>query len=249
MTVYTGAIAELVNHSFGITVTFARAAAAERAMYFGSPTFNAGHESAGASRPSTSWFLAEGATGDFFTTFLLLANPGDTVANVTLNYFKEGGGLVTRSKTIPARSRLTVNIAIEDSTLAATAVAEVIRGIRFRKEDCLSEGVRVLRTRDIRDAIQNDDPCYSHMEDLQPRPALTQPGDIVLSPASGRLSAVVDEEGGHILASPLQALRFRADWMDPHVAAAFLESPRNRRLKPTNVFSNCAATSLPRRRF
>ena len=47
-------------------------------MYFGTPIFNAGHESAGAPAPSTSWFLAEGATGDFFTTFLLLANPGDT---------------------------------------------------------------------------------------------------------------------------------------------------------------------------
>jgi hypothetical protein len=123
VTIHTGGISELVNKSFGITVTFDRAAAAERAMYFGTPTFNAGHESAGASTPSTSWFLAEGATGDFFTTFLLLANPGDNPANVTLNYFKEGGGLVTRTKTVPARSRLTVNIATEDSTLAQTAVA------------------------------------------------------------------------------------------------------------------------------
>jgi hypothetical protein len=123
LTIYTGEIAELANTSFGITVTFARAAAAERAMYFGTPVFNAGHESAGAPAPSTSWFLAEGATGNFFTTFLLLANPGDTAANVTLNYFKEAGGLVTRTKTIPARSRLTINIATEDTSLAETAVA------------------------------------------------------------------------------------------------------------------------------
>jgi hypothetical protein len=30
--------------------------------------------------PSPDWFHAEGATGSFFTTFLLLANPYDTAA-------------------------------------------------------------------------------------------------------------------------------------------------------------------------
>jgi hypothetical protein len=64
---------------------------------------------------------------------------------------------------------------------------------------------------------------------MKPLPALTQPADIVLSPASGKLRALVDEHGGHVLAAPVQALRLRSDWLDPHVAAAFLESPRNRR--------------------
>src|SRR4029453_3191967 len=98
LTIFAGDIAEVVNKSFGITVTFDRAAAAERAMYFGTPTFNGGHESAGAPSPSTSWFLAEGATGDFFSTFLLLANPGDTPANVTLTFLKEGGGPAPEGK-------------------------------------------------------------------------------------------------------------------------------------------------------
>ena len=50
----------------------------ERTMYFGTPPdvlFKAGHNSAGVNAPSTSWFLAEGATGPFFETFVLLANP------------------------------------------------------------------------------------------------------------------------------------------------------------------------------
>jgi hypothetical protein len=113
--------------------------------------------------------------------------------------------------------------------LSAGEVAEVIRGVRFRPEDCLADGMRVLRTRDIRDTITEDEPCFAIPDEMKPRPHLTQPGDVFLSPASGRLRAVVDETGGHILASPLQALRFRTDWLDPHVAAAFLESPRNRR--------------------
>jgi hypothetical protein len=123
LTVYAGAIPELVNQSFGMVVTFTIAGAAERAMYFGTPTFNAGQESRGVLQPSTSWFLAEGATGSFFTTFMLLMNPGNTPANVTMNYFREGGGQVTKVKTLAANSRLTVNIGLEDPSLAATAVA------------------------------------------------------------------------------------------------------------------------------
>ena len=122
-TIFAGDIPELVNQSFGTVVTFAFAGAAERAMYFGSPVFNGGHESAGATRPSTNWFLAEGATGSFFTTFVLVSNPNATPATVTMTYFREGGGTITRTRTMPAASRLTVNVALEDASLAATSVA------------------------------------------------------------------------------------------------------------------------------
>ena len=123
LTVYAGSIPELVNQSFGAQVTFTIAGAAERAMYFGTPTFSGGHESAGVTRPSTNWFLAEGATGSFFTTFVLLSNPNATPAAVTLTYFREGGGTVTSQKTIPAGTRLTINVALEDPSLSATSVA------------------------------------------------------------------------------------------------------------------------------
>jgi hypothetical protein len=123
-TIYTGDIPELVNRSFGTSVLFVNApGAAERAMYFGSPTFNGGHESAGVTRPATDWFLAEGATGGFFTTFVLLANPGGLDANVTLTYLREGGGTITRTLVLPAASRRTVNVALEDTSLAQTSVA------------------------------------------------------------------------------------------------------------------------------
>jgi hypothetical protein len=122
-TLYAGAIPELVNQSFGAQVTFNFAGAAERAMYFGTPTFSGGHESMGVTRPSTSWFLAEGATGTFFTTFVLLSNPTAGPAAVTMTYLREGGGTVTTQKTIPPGTRLTINIATEDPRLAATSVA------------------------------------------------------------------------------------------------------------------------------
>ena len=103
LTVYAGSIPELVNQSFGAQVTFTIAGAAERAMYFGTPTFSGGHESAGVTRPSTNWFLAEGATGSFFTTFVLLSNPNATPAAVTLTYLREGGGTVTTPEDDPGR--------------------------------------------------------------------------------------------------------------------------------------------------
>jgi hypothetical protein len=123
-TVYAGDVLELVNRSFGTSVHFwFGSGVAERAMYFGSPVFNAGHESAGIARPATDWFLAEGATGSFFTTFVLLLNPSEADANVTLTYLREGGGTVTRTLVLPASSRRTINVALEDASLAATSVA------------------------------------------------------------------------------------------------------------------------------
>ena len=123
LTIYAGEIAELVNQSFGTVVSFAFAGAAERAMYFGTPVFNGGHESAGVTRTSTDWFLAEGATGSFFTTFVLLSNPNAAPANVTLTYLREGGGTITRTRTLAPGTRATINVALEDASLAATSVA------------------------------------------------------------------------------------------------------------------------------
>ena len=54
-------------------------------MYFGNtPTrlFTGGHASSGAPDPSTTWLFAEGATGPYFDTYILLANPGTTPATV-----------------------------------------------------------------------------------------------------------------------------------------------------------------------
>jgi hypothetical protein len=116
--------AALLNQSFGIVVTFDQPGAAERAMYFGeTPLFTAGHESAGVNAPSTTWFLAEGATGPFFETFVLLANPGDVDATATLTYFPAGGSPITATKTVPAHARITLNLELESPALSNAAVS------------------------------------------------------------------------------------------------------------------------------
>jgi hypothetical protein len=123
-TIDAGSIPELVHQSFGMEVTFAQPGVAERAMYFGaSPLWTGGHGSAGATAAATDWFLAEGATGTFFETFVLVANPSSMPADVTFTFLTEGGAPITRTKRVPANGRLTVNIELEDPALANAAVA------------------------------------------------------------------------------------------------------------------------------
>ena len=76
VTVAANASPELVGRSFSIVVDATAPIIAERAMYFGTARlFDGGHESTGVPEGATSWFLAEGATGPFFETFVLVGNP------------------------------------------------------------------------------------------------------------------------------------------------------------------------------
>jgi hypothetical protein len=122
VTIDAGADPELKNRSFGAEIQFDRPGGAERAMYFG-PNFAGGTDSAGVTAPSTDWFLAEGATGSFFTTFLLLANPGLDDATATLTYLPSNGVPVVRTHVVPATRRVTLNIADEAPSLADAVVA------------------------------------------------------------------------------------------------------------------------------
>ena len=96
----------------------------ERAMYASAAgTFAAGHDSAGVTSPSLEWFFAEGATGTFFDTFVLLANPNASPANVHATYLLPSGQTVQKDYTVAANSRRTLNVQIEDPALASTAVS------------------------------------------------------------------------------------------------------------------------------
>jgi autotransporter-associated beta strand protein len=130
-TVDAGADSELVGSSFGMHVTFEQPGVAERAMYFGvDPFWKAGHESAGVIEPSATWFLAEGATGPFFETFVLLANPGDQPAEATVTFLPDTGVPVVKIVPIPALGRVTLNVEAEDASLANAAVATQVSATR-----------------------------------------------------------------------------------------------------------------------
>ena len=99
-------------------------ASAERTMYFGTPPdvlFKGGHNSAGVNAPATSWFLAEGATGPFFETFILLANPNATPVDGRAEVPAAVGRRRDALGDDSGAARLTVNI--EALTPAAPALA------------------------------------------------------------------------------------------------------------------------------
>ena len=99
----------------------------ERAMYFGGNPWEGGHESAGLTEPSKSWFFAEGFTGGTpaltFDTFLLLANPGTESAKVTVTFLLEGAAPIVRTYTLLPTSRENVWVdllpGLEDTAFSA----------------------------------------------------------------------------------------------------------------------------------
>jgi hypothetical protein len=124
LTIDAGAIPELRDTAFGAVVFFDQPGAAERAMYFGTePFWSGGHASAGSTFQAFEWYLAEGATGTYFTTFVLVMNPNPNPAELTLTYMPAGGTPVTRQATVPPLERITLNIGLQDPSLANAAVA------------------------------------------------------------------------------------------------------------------------------
>ena len=127
VTVAANGIPELVGRSFSIIVDATTPIIAERAMYFGTARlFDGGHESTGVPAGAQSWFLAEGATGPFFETFVLIGNPNPADATVVVTFLTDGGQTVVRNKTVPANGRLTINIEAEDAILANAAVSTAV---------------------------------------------------------------------------------------------------------------------------
>jgi hypothetical protein len=130
-TVDVGTVPELINRSFGAIVTFDQPGVAERAMYFGrDPLWTGGHDSVGATAPSTTWFLAEGATGSYFNTFILLANPNAEDAIATVTFLPGSGAPITRDYAVAAGQRVTLNIATQDPSLASADVSTRVEATR-----------------------------------------------------------------------------------------------------------------------
>jgi uncharacterized repeat protein (TIGR03803 family) len=127
---------ELASTDLSAVITAAAPIIVERAMYLTRPgqPFGAGHASAGVTAPALQWFLAEGATGSFFDLFVLVANPNPTAAAITVDYLVIGGGVVTKTYTVPPQSRFTIWVDDEQvpagsgqRPLANTALSTTIR--------------------------------------------------------------------------------------------------------------------------
>ncbi len=69
------------------------------------------HNSIGVTSPAKTWYLAEGSSAWGFECWLLIQNPNARETDCRVTYMIEGGSPVTVTKTVPANSRATYNMA------------------------------------------------------------------------------------------------------------------------------------------
>jgi len=82
---------------------------AERAVYYDLDSHRGGHATSGATAPSRDWYFAEGYCDGAFDTFLLLSNPGFTLARAELSMECEDGSTLAYTFDVPAQRRITVH--------------------------------------------------------------------------------------------------------------------------------------------
>ncbi|MFH1150711.1 MAG: hypothetical protein V1748_09600 [Actinomycetota bacterium] len=88
------------------------------------------HSSIGVKAPATTWYLPEGSSAWGFECWLLIQNPGSTVANCQVTYMQADSSTVVKDKVVPANSRATYNMADDigekDASIKVTADVPVI---------------------------------------------------------------------------------------------------------------------------
>jgi hypothetical protein len=111
-TVYANEIPELAFQSFGTTIRSDSPILVERAMYFrnSEPMFVGGAASGAVPSGATHWFLAEGQSGGFFSTFILVSNPNSSPVDLTVRFLTAGGVARQDTITLGATQRLTLNL-------------------------------------------------------------------------------------------------------------------------------------------
>jgi hypothetical protein len=116
---------ELAAEEMSATITSTIPVLAERAMYRHSPSrvFASGHAAAGVTAPRASWLFAEGATGPYFDTFLLVSNPHQVDLPVRVTYLLPDGGTKEETFVVGRQSRFNVWVdtrpGLEDTAFSA----------------------------------------------------------------------------------------------------------------------------------
>jgi hypothetical protein len=125
-TVDSSAIAALNGASFATTMEADATVVLDRLMTWSANTGYASHLESGVERPSTTWYLAEGATHGNFDLFYLILNPSSTTASIRVRYLLPSGTPIVKTYSVVAGSRFTIWVDQEDRALGATDVSAEI---------------------------------------------------------------------------------------------------------------------------
>jgi len=110
-TIHVDSVPGLADTDVSASITSDQPIIVERAMYWPDPFTNwyEAHNSSGVTSTGTQWALAEGEVGGAlgFETYILLANPGSSPANVTITFLRTSGAVITSTFVVPANARVT----------------------------------------------------------------------------------------------------------------------------------------------
>ncbi|MBI2954171.1 MAG: N-acetylmuramoyl-L-alanine amidase [Chloroflexi bacterium] len=111
------------NRAVGIRVDADQAIYAERAMYFG----HDGHTTMGTTSLSKTWYFAEGSTEAAFETWLLVMNPSDKRAKISVTYYRPNGSVITKAYDVAPTSRFNVwaNKDVPDSAVSIKVDSDI----------------------------------------------------------------------------------------------------------------------------
>lgn len=98
------------NQQVSARVTLPGPGVVERVMHFSFGQWHGSTDLVGTTQTGREWDFAEGSTLSAFDEFLTIENPGLSAATLQLGYLLEGGGHPTKSLSVPAGSRTTVEV-------------------------------------------------------------------------------------------------------------------------------------------
>jgi hypothetical protein len=122
-TIKVNDVSGMGNTDFSTQVHGTRPIIAERSMYWDNGTGEACHDSIGMSSAHSTFYMPDGQTSGGYETWTLVQNPNATAVNVEVSYLNAGGGAVSLTKSVPANSRMTFNMA--DKVLSGRASIKV----------------------------------------------------------------------------------------------------------------------------
>jgi uncharacterized repeat protein (TIGR01451 family) len=121
-------VPSMAEADLGASVTSDRPIVVERSMYLSSSEriWIAGTSGTGLTQPATLLYFAEGASGSFFDSWLLISNPGMTDAAVSVRYVSDNGVDATTTHTVPAGRRITIRVVDDVPTLYNSSFATTV---------------------------------------------------------------------------------------------------------------------------
>jgi lipoprotein-anchoring transpeptidase ErfK/SrfK len=110
MSLHVDDIPELASSDVSTKVTCDQPVVVERAQYYNYYGRDDGSANAAVAAPATTWYLAEGYTGDGFDEYVLIQNPGANPTRSTVTFMCSDGTIVTKEYNLLAKSRFTIHV-------------------------------------------------------------------------------------------------------------------------------------------